>query len=213
MFGVAASAGITLKLQSDMVQEIAKAYGEDLDSDSVQKVMAVLAGLSRGVSLASTAAKTKVAMSATGNRIAAQVTKSKFAGYIPLVGPVAMASMNMATTYVIGQRARVYFEKGEEGMATWEDSVRAISGVDERKLIAWMKEAIQMVSTNVVQVIKGGGFAVVNTIAAGGKQVVNSVASGGKSVAKTVNRTRRSVVAGVTGFFVPKKEEENDTES
>ena len=205
---MAASAGITLKLQSDMVQEIGKVYGEDLDSDSVQKVMAVLAGLSRGVSLASTAAKTKVAMSATGNRIAAQVTKSKFAGYIPLVGPVAMASMNMATTYVIGQRARVYFEKGEDGMATWEDSVRAISGVDERKMIAWMKEAIHKVSTNVVQVIKGGGFAVFSSIASGGKSVVNTVASGGKTVAKSVNRTRRSVVAGMTGLFTPKPAED-----
>ena len=195
-----------------MVREIGVIYGEELDSDSLQSVMAVLAGVSKGVSLAGSAAKTKVLMSASGNRIATQVTKSKMAGYIPMVGPVAMASVNMTTTYVIGVRATKYFERGEEGMASWEDSVRAVTGIDERKLVAWMKEAIVLARTNVVKTVKSGGLNVVSSVAKGGINVVTSVAQGGQNVVNTVgsgvSNARRSVVANMNKLLTKNEKPE-----
>ncbi|MCB0123230.1 MAG: hypothetical protein KDE58_13335, partial [Caldilineaceae bacterium] len=58
-----------------------------------------------------------------------------------VLGVATAAGINMVTTYTIGRRAQAYLKQGPEAMEDWTTSIRTITGVDERKLLAWLMEA------------------------------------------------------------------------
>lgn len=78
----------------------------------------------------------------------------------------------MTTTYVIGKRSKAYFTKrvlrkraaedegnfedfDDENLESWEDSVKLLTGADERALSTYMKEAIKDSALNMKNTVKG----------------------------------------------------------
>mmetsp|Transcript_411 Transcript_411/g.556 ORF Transcript_411/g.556 Transcript_411/m.556 type:complete len:249 (+) Transcript_411:263-1009(+) len=141
LFGMAVSSGLMAKIQGEMVRDIAKVYGKELSPDNQQRAMAAIYGISRGVTQG---------VKEVGTRVATQTT-SKAVSYIPMVGALTAASVNMTVTYVIGHRAKAYYKLGPEQMGSWEETVRAVSGIDELKMSVWMNEALQVIKAKAMK--------------------------------------------------------------
>ncbi|NJL34321.1 MAG: hypothetical protein HC893_11220 [Chloroflexaceae bacterium] len=79
---------------------------------------------------------------------------------------------NVLATYIIGKRAQAYFGLGPEAMGDWGESLRAIVGVDERKIAGWVSETGTTVGSFAQQAgTTVGGFAQqagTNVVQAGG---------------------------------------------
>ena len=135
ILGTAADIGATFKLQAELVLEIAHAHGYPLSEQEKQQVVLLVTGLSAGAS--SLAQKAGQRAGAKFTEIFAEKSALKA---LPLLGIIASAGTNALSTYIIGQRADAYFRLGEDGMQSWQDSLRAISGVDERKITRWLGE-------------------------------------------------------------------------
>ena len=175
--GVAADISATFKAQSELVLEIAAAYDAPLKVEEKQRAILLVTGLSAG-----------------GNQLARQfgkratfamserVAQRWVAHALPIIGIAASAGTNALSTYIIGQRAKAYFGRSPEAMGDWGDNLRAISGVDERKIGAWMSEAGSQSQTRL-----GQGLGV--------------VAQGGRTAAGTVQRGMTGVV-GLLGKVI-----------
>ncbi|MCB0035198.1 MAG: hypothetical protein KDE51_14300 [Anaerolineales bacterium] len=135
-FGVAADIGMTFKLQAELVLEIAAAHDHPLTEAEKEKVILLVTGISAGANQLLTRAGTKISQEATERLVQKSVAKA-----IPVLGIAVSGGVNALSTYIIGQRADAYFSLGEEEMDDWATSIRAISGVDERKLSQWLSKA------------------------------------------------------------------------
>jgi hypothetical protein len=127
--GTAADVGATLRLQAQMVLDIAVLRGATLSPQEARNVVLLVAG----VSSASTAALNRLGRAASlrlGERVAARWLVRA----VPLLGMVSSSGTNALATRVIGRRADAYFSLGPEAMGDWNESVRAVVGVDERPL-------------------------------------------------------------------------------
>ncbi len=171
--GVAADISATFKAQSELVLEIAAAYDAPLKVEEKQRAILLVTGLSAGSNqLARQFGKR--ATFAMSERVAQRWV----AHALPIIGIAASAGTNALSTYIIGQRAKAYFGRSPEAMGDWGDNLRAISGVDERKIGAWMSEARSQ-----SQVRLGQGLGV--------------VVQGGRTAAGTFQRG----VSGVVGLL------------
>ena len=135
--GVATDVGMTLKMQSELVLEIAAVHGYDLSQQERRNAMMMVTGVNLG---------SERLVNQAGRRLAQKVTQ-RFAGrafvkVIPFVGMAASAGANMVTTYAVGKRADAYFSLDPNSDHNWDESVRAISGLDERKLADWLAEVM-----------------------------------------------------------------------
>jgi uncharacterized protein (DUF697 family) len=134
--GAAADIGLTFVAQVELVLEIAAVYGHRLTPDEKKRVVLVVTGVSSG---------TNRLLSHAGGLVAARATQRFTRRFvikaIPLVGVGASAVANVLMTYVIGHRANAYFKYGPDAVGSWADSVRAVVGVDERELIAWLTDS------------------------------------------------------------------------
>ena len=135
VLGTAADIGATFKLQAELVLEIARAHGYPLSEQEKQRVVLLVTGLSAGAS--SLAQKAGQRAGAKFTEMFAEKSALKA---LPLLGIIASAGTNALSTYIIGQRADAYFRLGEAGMQSWQESLRAISGVDERNITRWLGE-------------------------------------------------------------------------
>ena len=127
--GTAADVGATLRLQAQMVLDIAVLRGVVLSPQEARNVVLLVAG----VSSASTAALNRVGRAASlrlGERFAARWLVRA----VPLLGMISSSGTNAIVTRVIGWRADAYFSLGPQAMGDWNESVRAVLGVDERPL-------------------------------------------------------------------------------
>ncbi len=175
--GVAADISATFKAQSELVLEIAAAYDAPLKVEEKQRAILLVTGLSAGSNqLARQFGKR--ATFAMSERVAQRWV----AHALPIIGIAASAGTNALSTYIIGQRAKAYFGRSPEAMGDWGDNLRAISGVDERKIGAWMSEARSQ-----SQVRLGQG--------------VGMVAQGGRTAAGTFQRGMTGVV-GLLGKVI-----------
>ncbi len=133
--GTAADIGATFKLQAELVLEIAHLYNYPLSDEEKQRLVLVITGISAG---------TSVALRKVGQRASLKLSEKfaekSFMKALPVVGVLASAGTNVLSTYIIGQRADAYFRLGPEYMGSWADSLRAVSGVDERKIAVWLSE-------------------------------------------------------------------------
>ncbi len=133
--GTAADIGATFKLQAELVLEIAHLYNYPLSDEEKQRLVLAITGISAG---------TSVALRRVGQRASLKLSEKfaekSFMKALPVVGVLASAGTNVLSTYIIGQRADAYFRLGPEYMGTWADSLRAVSGVDERKIAAWLSK-------------------------------------------------------------------------
>ena len=135
--GVATDVGVTMKLQSELVLEIAAVHGHELTPDQRRTAVVVVTGVNVGAEQLVTRASRKLA-----EKVAERFAGRAIVKAIPFVGIAVSAGANMVTTYVIGRRADAYFGLGPEAVGDWNESLRAITGVDERKLVNWLGEVM-----------------------------------------------------------------------
>jgi hypothetical protein len=133
--GVAADIGATFKYQAELVLEIAAVYDYPLTEEEKERLVLLITGLSAGASTLARRAGQKAAVTIGEKFAEKSVLKA-----LPVIGVIASAGTNALSTYIIGQRADAYFRLGPDAVGSWEDSLRTITGVDERKLGGWLAE-------------------------------------------------------------------------
>ncbi len=110
--GVAADVTATLRLQADMVLELAALYGVRLAETDRTRVLAIVTG----VSSASTAAAGKVGRKLA--RVATERAASRWVAHaVPFVSVAATAGLNSVSTYMIGRSATLYFKRAAAASA------------------------------------------------------------------------------------------------
>jgi uncharacterized protein (DUF697 family) len=132
--GAVADLGATLRLQSELVLEIAEVHGRQLSKEEKRRVILLVGGLSAGGGRLLSRGGARLSLSLTQRYAQRWVARA-----VPFAGIAAAAGANALTTYVIGKRAQALFERGPEAVGSWAESVRALSGVDERRLASWIR--------------------------------------------------------------------------
>ena len=202
-FGVAADIGLTFKMQAELVLEIAAAFNHPLNEVEKRNVVLVVTGMSAGANQLLTRAGREIAEKASEKLAAKSVAKA-----IPVLGVVASAGANMASTYVIGQRAVAYFSRGPEAMGDWADNVRAVVGVDERKLMTWLQESAESSWDLVKERAQDAGGLMITAGKSVGELVVTGAAATKVVVGKAGRTVSRGARAGALGtlkvvLFIP----------
>lgn len=134
-FGVAADIGATFKLQAELVLEIAVAHNYPMTEEEKQRVVMVITGLSAG-----TVTVARRVGEAAALKLGEKYAEKAIMKALPVIGVIGSAGTNVLSTYIIGQRADAYFRLGPDAMGSWTDSLRAITGLDERKLGTWLAD-------------------------------------------------------------------------
>jgi hypothetical protein len=133
--GTTADLTATFKLQAEMVLEIAEARRVPLSGLQQQQLIFLVTGVSTG---------SNVLLNRAGRHLTTALGR-RFAGRslvkaLPIIGLVASSGSNVVATYLIGKHADAYFTGGD--IPTWREGLRAITGVDERKIGAWTKDSL-----------------------------------------------------------------------
>ena len=136
--GAVADLGATLRLQSELVLEIAETYDRRLTREEKRRAFLLVAGLTAGGGRMMTRGGARLSL-----RLTERYAQRWLARALPFAGIAAAAGTNALSTYVIGNRAHAYFARGPEAVGSWTESLRALSGVDERRVVTWVREAIQ----------------------------------------------------------------------
>lgn len=136
VLGTAADVGVTMRLHAELVLEIAAARGHDPSPAEWRNAIMLVSGFSVGAEQ----------LMLEGGRQLARKAMGRFAGRgilkaLPVVGVVASGGANVLATYVVGKRADAYFSLGPGAMQDPSEILRAVSGVDERKLVGWTAES------------------------------------------------------------------------
>jgi len=190
--GAAADIGATFKLQAELVLEIAALYEYPLTQEEKQRIVMAITGLSAGT----TTLARKAAQSAT-IKVGEKFAFKSVMKVLPVIGVVASASTNVLSTYIIGQRADAYFRLGPDAVGSWSDSLRAITGVDERNVARLLADRGK--TTGAAIAIGAGKAGEVGKVAGGvvvsgaGKAAV-VMGSGAKKAGQTAQR-------GVKAYF------------
>ncbi len=134
--GTAADISLTFKAQAELVLELAILHNHILSPDKKKQVVLLITGISAGTSSAARRTGQKIAL-----KTSEKFAEKEFIKAIPFVGIGASAAMNIAMTYAIGVRAKAYFSLGEAEMLDIKRSIRAITGIDGRKIKAGLIKA------------------------------------------------------------------------
>ena len=186
-FGVAADVGLTFKLQTELVLEIAAAHDKRLSDDEKQRVVLLVTGLSMGTNQAVTRVGSRMSRLATE-----RLARRSVARAIPVIGVAASAGVNVVSTYIIGRRAHAYFSLGEAEMKDWAESLRALSGVDERQIASWLSEAAWQSWGMIGEGVKG----IVSTIRSAGDSTGNILVDAGRDLVGWSQRMGQKMWAG-----------------
>ncbi len=201
--GAAADIGTTFKLQSELVLELAALYDYPLSEEEKQKVVMAITGLSAGTTTLARKA-TQAATIKVGEKFAFKSVMK----VMPVVGVVASAGTNVLSTYIIGQRADAYFRLGPDAVGTWRDSLRALSGVDERTVAGQVAAGGRATGAIIVSgagKVGGAGKAAGGAVATGAGKAAGAVGTGAKKAGATAQRGVRAyfrlVVRVLTAIF------------
>ncbi len=168
--GVAADISLTFKAQAELVIEMAYLYNHQLAPDEKRRIVLLVTGASAGANAIARRTGRRIALK-TGEKFAEKgIVKA-----IPFVGIGASAATNVAMTYAIGVRAKAYFSLGPDEMLDTRASLRAITGVDGRKLVAGLRNT----SKDMPAAIAAAGRSA--------KQLADKAGQGVKGVGTAVN--------------------------
>ncbi len=190
-FGIAADIGMTFNLQAELVLEIAAVYQYPLNSTEKRNVVLLVTGVSAGANQVLSRTGTRIAQKTTERLAEKAVIKA-----IPVLGVAASAGTNILSTYVIGQRARAYFELGPEAVGDWAASARAVSGIDERKLIAWLAESTEHSWTLVKEQAHNAAGATIVVSKSAGNLVVKGSGVAARATVNAGKRTGAGIAIG-----------------
>lgn len=192
--GLVVDVGTTLRLHSELVLEIAEVRGHSLTEAERHKVLMTVMGFSTGMDQLSGRA-----IKGFTHKAGDLAARKWLAKALPAMGIAASASTNVLSTYIIGKRANAYFERGPEAMGDLKENLRALSGVDERKIAQWISE---------------GSHGVARTSGSAGKYLVKGGKKGVRSVVDA-GRKAGEVFAGAAGrtigLVTRKKERQGST--
>jgi hypothetical protein len=138
-------------------------------------------------------------------KIAEKYALKSVVKFLPVIGIVASAGTNVLATYVIGRRAEAYFRLGPEAVGSWTDSLRTLSGVDERDIRTWISNGGKTTGTAIVtgaRKVGGSGKAAGGAVAAGTGRVVETFGPSLSTGAQTAGQTARQGVRSYTRWFV-----------
>ncbi|MBN1217376.1 MAG: DUF697 domain-containing protein [Anaerolineae bacterium] len=180
--GTAADIGATFKLQAELVLEIAAIYDYPLTGEEKQRLVLAITGLSAGTTALARRAGQRVTVKVT-EKVAEKAAEKTVLKALPVVGVLASAGTNVLSSYIIGQRADAYFRLGPEAVGTWGDSLRAITGVDERKIAGWLAES---------------GKAAGQKVSAGASKVAGTV---GPAVTAGAQKAGHTAKTGIQAYF------------
>ena len=186
-FGVAADISMTYRIQAEMVLEIAAAYQYELSPSEKRSAILLVSGISAGAGTVLRKAGREIADRASRRLVQKALTKA-----LPVLGVAASAGTNIVSTYIIGRRAQAYFSLGPDAVADWGESIRAITGLDERELIAWLAETTERTWRSAGEGARDLTDAIVVTGKSAGEVVIVQAARAGDAVADA----GRSVVGG-----------------
>lgn len=205
--GVAADIGATFKLQAELVLEIAAAYNYPLTENEKQQIVMVITGISAGTSALTRRAGQAAAIK-VGERLATQSAQKAFTKALPVVGVLASAGTNVLSTYIIGQRADAYFRLGPEAVGSWADSLRAISGVDERNIAGWLADSGRAAGSALLsgaEMVGDAGKVAGGMVSSGAGKVAETVgpalSSGTQRVGKTAQSGLRAYLRWLVTFW------------
>jgi hypothetical protein len=194
--GTAADIGATFKLQAEMVLEIAAVYNYPLSEAEKQRIVLGVTGISAGTTALVRKAGQVAALKASEKAAGKAVEKSLLKA-LPLIGIMASAGTNVLSTYIIGYRADVYFRLGPEHVGTWADNLRAISGIDERKIGGWLADS----SKSAGQAVVWGTSKVAGTVGPAVSSGVKTAGGKAKSGARAYGHWLVVFWAAIFGFI------------
>jgi hypothetical protein len=197
--GVAADIGATFKLQAELVLEIAALYNYPLSEDEKQQLVMVITGLSAG-----TNALARRAGQAATFKLGEKFAEKSILKALPIIGVIASAGTNALSTYIIGQRADAYFRLGPDAVGTWADSLRAVSGVDERQLGGWLAESGRATGAVIVSgasMVGEAGWAAGEAVASGAGKVAETVGAGAVKAGQSARAGLRAYFRWVFAFW------------
>jgi hypothetical protein len=194
--GTAADIGATFKLQAELVLEIAAVYDYPLSDQEKQRLVLLITGLSAGTSALARKAGQTIAVKVS-EKVAEKAVEKTVLKALPVVGVIASAGTNVLSTYVIGQRADAYFRLGPEAVGDWSDSLRTITGVDERKITGWLAES----GKSAGQTIAAGASIVASGTVKVAGTVGPALASGAQAAGQTAQKGTRAYFRWLVTFW------------
>lgn len=201
--GVAADIGATFKLQAELVLEIAAAYDYPLTEEEKQRLVMVITGISAGTTVLTRRAGQAIALKA-GEVAAGRAVGKAVLKAIPVVGVLASAGTNVLSTYIIGHRADAYFRLGPEAVGSWADSLRAVTGMDERKVRGWLATGGQATGSTVLvgaEKVGQAGKAAGEALATGAGKVAESTAVGAQKAGQAAQSGVKAYLAWLVAFW------------
>lgn len=135
--GVAADMQMTYRLQAELVLELAQVYNYPLSEAETRTAIMMTTGVSMGANRILSRASREAT-----ERISARIVGKSVTKAIPLLGLGASAATNSLSTYVVGKRAQAYFKLGPDAVGSWMESLRALSGVDERTIAGTVRDVM-----------------------------------------------------------------------
>lgn len=228
-FGAAADISMTYKQQAELVLEIAAVYDHSLSSQERRKAVLLVTGIGAGAQHLATKGGQQIAKRAT-EKLAART----FAKAIPIIGVGISAGGNILATYVIGQRAKAYFNPQSESqteLLAMSKSFDSVSNMDLTTISTWLSEttesSYQLVADTTQEMLGGmivagqksgelvligagqgseGITALVGTLSEAAASIQQFAVSSGAKVGQAVSATGQSVAkAGkATGEMISK---------
>lgn len=188
-FGVAADIGLTFKMQAELVLEIAAAHGHQLSPTEKRNAVLIVTGISSGANKLLEKAGEQIAKKATERLAEKSITKA-----IPVLGVAASAGSNILSTYIIGQRANAYFSLGREAVGGWSESVRAITGVDERVVMGWLTETTE----RSWRLINSSAQSAVGAVIVAGQSAGEVIVISASKVSEILSGASQGVIQGIS---------------
>jgi hypothetical protein len=199
--GTTADLAATLRLQAQMVLEIAAAHDFPLQRMDNRAVMLVVTGVGAGGNLLLESAGQRV-----GTRLGERLAGRWVAHALPVLGVAASAGTNVLSTYVIGRRTVAYVREGPEAVGDWAAGVRAVTGLDERRIGAWLAEGGRRAVDGLAEGSRrasGAGAGVLlgagRVASAGARSTASGLRSVGASLAAGMRRLGRARRSGHGG--------------
>ena len=188
--GVAVDIAATFTRQAELILEIAEVHHYKLSEEEKQRTVMLVTGLGAGANQLAFRAGDRL-----GRKLSERYAFKWLTRALPVIGMASSASTNVFSTYIMGRRAHAYFGRGPEAMDDWKESVRALTGVDERKIAGWLAETGQSAGG----VLASGATKVAGKTKAGTTTVVVA----GKSAAVKAGGEATGLLArGITGIRV-----------
>jgi hypothetical protein len=186
VLGSSVDLAISAGLLAELVLELAACHGVQMSPSEERAAILMVTGLGAGANKLVQSAGRRVA-----GKASERLAQKSVARALPVIGIGAAAGANMVSTYLIGRRANAYFVYGPDRAEDWGESLRAVTGVDERKMVSWMNEAAESTRTLLGNRARASRDAVITVAQSSGALVVEQASRARRLLWRAGNRLSR----------------------